>query len=101
MRQIRTRLSGSRVVVDVDGRLDAVNGHDLQRAVESAWADGSPHVHLDLSQIYEADADGLAALARCSAHAVTLRHVLTWSRCSPPLLRALRAHEQTTPPRRG
>ena len=95
MRQLRTHQSGPRVVVDLDGRLDAVNGFDLQRTVIALYSDGSRHVHLDLSQITEADVDGVAALAGCSELANSRRHILTWSRCSRPLLLALQTHPYT------
>ncbi len=97
MRQLRSAQSGARVVVDVDGRLDAVNGHDLQRTVDALCADGPVHVHLDLTRVTDADTDGLAALAGCSQRAVDRRHVLTWSRCSRPLLLALHEHPRIRP----
>lgn len=79
------------LVVEVDGRLDAVAAHDLHRATSQLYADGHQHLHLDLTRVSEADSDGVAGLARCNRQAVTRGRVLTWSRCSQPLLEALHA----------
>lgn len=76
-------------VVEVDGALDAVSGHDLRRHVARLFEGGAHHVRLDLSQVTTADSDGIAGLAWCSDHAVAVGGVLTWSRCSTALLVAL------------
>ncbi len=79
------------LVLEVDGRLDAVTAHDLHRVTSRLYAEGHQHLHFDLTRVSEADSDGVAGLARCNRHAVTRGRVLTWSRCSRPLLEALHA----------
>lgn len=84
-----SRAPGADCVVLVDGQLDVVSAHDLRRALAGQYADGHRHVHLDLSGVTSADAAGIAGLSACSDLAITEGRVLTWSRCSRPLLDAL------------
>lgn len=105
MRQLRVRPDTARVpgvapadrVVEVDGVLDVVTAHDLLRLLAAVMSAGHHHVRLDLSRVTDADRDGVAGLARCSALAVETRRVLTWSRCSPAVLIALHRHRPALP----
>lgn len=105
MRQLRVSPDspGARVgvpadrVVEVDGVLDVVTAHDLLRLVAALMSAGHHHLRLDLSRVTDADVDGVAGLARCSSLAVETGRVLTWSRCSPALLAAVRRHPRVVP----
>ena len=70
MRLIRTRESQGAIAVEVEGRLDAVTAHDLRHILEDLVEGGRRHIALDLTRVQHADADGIKALAWCSAYAL-------------------------------
>lgn len=89
MRGIAVREVDGTIVVEVDGVLDIVTGHDLRRLVATSGDGKDRTVVLDLTRVGAIDADGVAALAWCSEWAIQQRTVLRWSGCSGPTLAAL------------
>ena len=90
MRRVTLHHHGPAGVVEVDGALDLVAGHDLRRVFTHALRTTSGVLSLDLSRVTAADDGGVAALRWCSEQAIAARRVLTWSTCSQPLVRDLR-----------
>ena len=91
MPRVTTRHLGHAVVLEVDGPLDVVTGHDLRRTLDDVLLTGPATVSMDLSRVTGVDDDGRTALARCAERAVATRTVLLWSSCSAPLVRDLRS----------
>jgi anti-anti-sigma regulatory factor len=89
MRSIRAQELDGTVVVEVDGVLDIVTGHDLRRLVAESGRPSGRTVVLDLTRVGVIDADGVAALQWCSDWAIRQRKVLRWSGCSGPTRAAL------------
>lgn len=75
--------------MEVEGHFDAVTAHDLRHVLEDLVERGHRHIALDLTRVQRADADGINALAWCSAYAIHTDRVLTWMGCSRPLRDAL------------
>jgi len=78
-------------VIEVDGDLDVIGGHDLRQAFSAALRTSTGDVALDLSSVTAVDDLGAASLEWCSAQAIEARRILTWTACSQPLVRDLRA----------
>lgn len=89
MRSISVQECDGTVVLEVDGVLDIVTGHDLRRLVARSGDDSDRTVVLDLTRVGVIDADGVAALRWCSEWAMRQRKVLRWSSCSSPTRAAL------------
>lgn len=90
MRSISVQEFDNTVVIEVDGVLDIVTGHDLRRLVAGSENGSDRTVVLDLTRVGVVDADGVAALQWCSDWATRERKVLRWSGCSGPTRAALR-----------
>lgn len=89
MRSISVQEFDGTVVLEVDGVLDIVTGHDLRRLVAESGGPSCRSVVLDLTRVGAVDGDGVAALQWCSDWAVQQRKVLRWSGCSGPTRAAL------------
>jgi anti-anti-sigma regulatory factor len=89
MRSISVQEFDGAVVLEVDGVLDIVTGHDLRRLVAGSGDGSDRTVVLDLTRVGVIDADGVAALRWCSEWAIRQRRVLRWSGCSGPARAAL------------
>lgn len=89
MRSISSQEFDRTVVVEVDGVLDIVTGHDLRRLVAESGDGSDRTVVLDLTRVGAVDADGVAALQWCCDWAIRQRKVLRWSGCSGPTRAAL------------
>lgn len=92
------------VVLEVDGALDAITGHDLRRVFASMLRSSVGEMTLDLSRVTAVTGDGVRALDWCSEHAIAAGRTLTWTGCSPPLTRDLQAQVRsahTRPPLAG
>jgi anti-anti-sigma regulatory factor len=107
MRRVTVHDHGPVVVIEVDGDLDTIAGHDLRKALETVLQTTTGTINLDLSRVGAADADGIVTLTWCSRAAIAVGRRLMWSRCSQPLAADLRAshrrahgnrHEQPTRP---
>ena len=101
MRRVTLHHHGPAGVVEVDGALDTVAGHDLRHEFAHALRSTTGVLSLDLSRVSAADDDGVAALRWCSEQAIAARRVLMWSTCSRPLARLLRTHGTGTTGRRS
>jgi anti-anti-sigma regulatory factor len=84
MRSISVREFDGTVVVEVEGVLDIVAGHDLRRLVAQIGDRSNRTVVLDLTRVGAVDADGIGALEWCSDWAIEQCKVLRWSGCSGP-----------------
>jgi hypothetical protein len=89
MRSISVQDFDGAVVLEVDGVLDIVSGHDLRRLVARSGHGSDRTVVLDLTRVGVIDADGVAALQWCTDWAIGQRKVLRWSGCSAPTRAAL------------
>ena len=98
MQHVTTHHLGRTVVVELDGRLDVVAGHDLRRVLEELLVTAPATISMDLSRVTGVDEDGHAALSWCTDRAVAARRVLLWSSCSAPMVRDLRcfAHRMSS-----
>ena len=94
---ITTHRLGRTVVVELDGRLDVVSGHDLRRVFEELLVTAPTTIAMDLSRVTSVDEEGHAALTWCTERAVAARHVLLWSSCSAPMVRDLRSFTHRHP----
>jgi len=89
MRRVTLRPLGHCAVIEVDGALDVVSGHDLRQVFAEALHCTDGTLYLDLSRVTLGDDHGVAALTGCSDQAISARRVLMWSACSRPLVRDL------------
>lgn len=96
MRGISAQEHDGTLVVEVEGVLDVVTGHDLRRLVASRGDGPERTVVLDLTRVGAVDADGVAALQWCSDWAIQRRKVLRWSGCSGPTRAALAQHPRSS-----
>jgi anti-anti-sigma factor len=91
MRRVAVHRSPEAVTIEVEGDLDLVTAHDLRRAVSAVLQGGPGDIVLDLSRVTSADDYGASALMWCSEQALAAGRLLSWSSCSQPLGRDLRA----------
>lgn len=91
MRRVTVHDGGRVVVIEVEGYLDAVTGHDLRNALGTVLETTTGTINLDLSRVAFADEDGIEALAWCSQVAISAGRRLMWSHSSQPLVAQLRA----------
>jgi len=97
MCRVTLRPLGHAAVIEVDGALDIVGGHDLRQVFAEALRSTDGTLFLDLSRVTVGDDHGVAALTGCSEQAISARRVLMWSACSRPLVRALGASRRLPP----
>ena len=81
MCRVTLRPLGPAAVIEVDGALDIVGGHDLRRVFAEALRSTDGTLFLDLSRVTAGRTrPGVAALTGCSEQAISAR-VLMWSAC--------------------
>lgn len=73
------------VVIEVEGDLDLINGHDLRKVLAATLQGPPSDIVLDLSRVTSADEYGVSALSWCSEQSLSTGRTLTWSSCSRPL----------------
>lgn len=91
MRRVTVHDHGQVAVIEVDGDLDTITGHDLRRALGTVLRTTTGLINLDLSRVRLVDEDGIDTLTWCSQAAISAGRRLMWSGCSQPLAERLRA----------
>ena len=100
MRRVTVHDHGQVAVIEVDGDLDTITGHDLRRALATVLRTTTGLINLDLSRVSLVDEDGIETLTWCSQAAISGGRRLMWSGCSQPLAERLRmTADLRSPPR--
>ncbi|WP_252179000.1 STAS domain-containing protein [Endozoicomonas sp. 4G] len=71
-------------LLEVQGKVDAITSHMLDRAIEAATFEGNRHLILDCSQLYSISSEGLRVLLNTRS-TLTLLHSLTLCNVSRPI----------------
>jgi len=95
MRRVSLHDHEHAVIVEIEGDLDIVAGHDLRHAFSFALQSTAGPVSFDLSRVSAADDHGIAALSWCCDQAIAAQRVLSWFTCSQPLIDDLRTRSAT------
>ena len=94
MRRVSLHDLDDTVIVEIEGALDIVAGHDLRQVFSLVLRSTTGSLSFDLSRVMTADDHGIAALSWCSEQAIGAQRVLIWSACSRPLIDDLRSRSR-------